>query len=38
VLLLAATLVIGLFPRLLLDYILPSVGALLTGLQPGGRP
>jgi NADH-quinone oxidoreductase subunit M len=37
-LLLVATLVIGLFPGLLLDYILPSAGALLGGLQRGGPP
>lgn len=36
VLLLAATLVIGLFPGLLLDYILPSAGALLETLRRGG--
>lgn len=35
-LLLAATLVVGLFPGVLLDYILPSAGALLETLRRGG--
>lgn len=37
-LLLAATLTLGLYPRLLLDYILPTAGGIIAGLQPGGRP
>jgi NADH-quinone oxidoreductase subunit M len=37
-LLLAATLALGLYPRLLLDYILPTAGGIIAGLQPGGRP
>ncbi len=35
-LLLAATVIIGLFPGLLLDYIRPSAGTLLEGLRHGG--
>ncbi len=34
--LLGATVAVGLFPRLLLDYILPSVRAILGGLERGG--
>jgi len=36
ILLLGATLAVGLYPRLLLDLIIPSVGPLLEGLQRGG--
>jgi NADH-quinone oxidoreductase subunit M len=35
-LLLAATLLVGLFPRLLLDYILPSVRPLVGGFAARG--
>ena len=35
-LLLAATVLVGLFPRLLLDYILPSVRPLVGGFVGGG--
>ncbi|HOY59111.1 MAG TPA: NADH-quinone oxidoreductase subunit M, partial [Verrucomicrobiota bacterium] len=36
ILLLGATLAIGLYPRLLLDFIVPSVTSLIQGLERGG--